>query len=96
MLTHLKYRARCSWTPNFPLWIYLYTLQRDSCLHIVKIEFQTKIILHGLCRCSLPKVQLLNFEAAPVLDLQVTQTNEDCKVEMLSCKVSFSPLDNIV
>ncbi|KAF3946406.1 hypothetical protein CMV_027322 [Castanea mollissima] len=41
-------------------------------------------------RCFLPKVQLLNFEAAPVLDLRVTPTNEDCTVEMLSCKVSFS------
>ncbi|KAJ8763833.1 hypothetical protein K2173_003615 [Erythroxylum novogranatense] len=37
-------------------------------------------------RCFLPKLQLLNFEAAPVLDLRVTPTEEDCTVEMLSCK----------
>lgn len=44
-------------------------------------------------RCYLPKLQLLNFEAAPVMDLRVTPTEEDCTVEMLSCKVSlFCPL----
>ncbi|XP_050265846.1 uncharacterized protein LOC126709592 isoform X2 [Quercus robur] len=43
-------------------------------------------------RCFLPKVQLLNFEAAPVLDLRVTPTNEDCTVEMLSCKFEGSEI----
>ncbi|XP_059459603.1 uncharacterized protein LOC132189098 isoform X2 [Corylus avellana] len=43
-------------------------------------------------RCSLPKLKLLNFEAAPVLDLRVTQTNEDCTVEMLSCKFEGSEI----
>nr|XP_023907594.1 uncharacterized protein LOC112019284 isoform X2 [Quercus suber] len=43
-------------------------------------------------RCFLPKVQLLNFEAAPVLDLRVTPTNEDCTVEMLSCKFQGSEI----
>ncbi|CAK7346952.1 unnamed protein product [Dovyalis caffra] len=38
-------------------------------------------------RCILPKVELLNFEAAPVLDLRVTPSDEDCTVEMISCKV---------
>ncbi|KAG4382660.1 hypothetical protein GLYMA_14G132000v4 [Glycine max] len=38
-------------------------------------------------RCELPKLQFLNFEAAPLLDLRVTSTDEDCLVEMLSCKV---------
>ncbi|KAK6927749.1 hypothetical protein RJ641_006340, partial [Dillenia turbinata] len=42
--------------------------------------------------CILPQVQLLQFEVAPVLDLKVTPTREDCMVEMLSCKVSFLPL----
>ncbi|XP_043713988.1 uncharacterized protein LOC122662423 isoform X2 [Telopea speciosissima] len=41
-------------------------------------------------RCSLPKIQLLKFEVAPVLDLRVTATNEDCTVEMLSCKFQGS------
>ncbi|XP_034211663.1 uncharacterized protein LOC117624474 isoform X3 [Prunus dulcis] len=41
-------------------------------------------------RCTLPKLQLLNFEAAPVLDLRVTPTNEDCIVEMLSCRFEGS------
>ncbi|CAL5434740.1 unnamed protein product [Camellia sinensis] len=40
----------------------------------------------NLYRCTLPRVQLLNFEVAPVLDLRVTTTDEDCTVEMLSCK----------
>lgn len=43
-------------------------------------------------RCFLPKVRLLNFEAAPVLDLRVTPTKEDCKVEMLSCKFEGSKI----
>eukprot|EP00257_Ricinus_communis_P017053 XP_015575395.1 uncharacterized protein LOC8277769 isoform X2 [Ricinus communis] len=43
-------------------------------------------------RCFLPKVQLLNFEAAPVLDLRVTPTEEDCTVEMLSCKFQGSEI----
>ncbi|XP_043810210.1 uncharacterized protein LOC110608464 isoform X2 [Manihot esculenta] len=43
-------------------------------------------------RCYLPKLQLLNFEAAPVMDLRVTPTEEDCTVEMLSCKFEGSEL----
>ncbi|CAN1262044.1 hypothetical protein LINPERPRIM_LOCUS11130 [Linum perenne] len=41
-------------------------------------------------RCLLPKIKLLNFEAAPVLDLRVTPTHEDCTIEMLSCKLQGS------
>eukprot|EP00256_Glycine_max_P057614 XP_014625483.1 uncharacterized protein LOC100813897 isoform X4 [Glycine max] len=41
-------------------------------------------------RCELPKLQFLNFEAAPLLDLRVTSTDEDCLVEMLSCKFEGS------
>uniref|UniRef100_A0A5B6YLD1 DUF1997 family protein n=1 Tax=Davidia involucrata TaxID=16924 RepID=A0A5B6YLD1_DAVIN len=41
-------------------------------------------------RCTLPRIQLMNFEAAPVLDLRVTPTTEDCTVEMLSCKFEGS------
>ncbi|XP_020204932.1 uncharacterized protein LOC109790220 isoform X2 [Cajanus cajan] len=41
-------------------------------------------------RCELPKLQFLNFEAAPSLDLRVTSTDEDCLVEMLSCKFEGS------
>ncbi|KAJ6412646.1 hypothetical protein OIU85_018087 [Salix viminalis] len=43
-------------------------------------------------RCILPKVELLNFEAAPVLDLRVTPADEDCTVEMISCKFQGSEL----
>lgn len=39
-------------------------------------------------RCTLHRIQLLKFDAVPVVDLRVTPTSEDCKVEMLSCKVS--------
>ncbi|KAE9586476.1 hypothetical protein Lalb_Chr24g0402391 [Lupinus albus] len=43
-------------------------------------------------KCALPKVQFLNFEAAPLMDLRVTATDEDCLVEMLSCKFKGSEL----
>ncbi|KAI9192317.1 hypothetical protein LWI28_021109 [Acer negundo] len=43
-------------------------------------------------RCTLPKVQLFNFEAAPVIDLRVTPTNQDCIVELLSCKFEGSDI----
>lgn len=44
----------------------------------------------NLYRCVLPQIQLLSFRVAPVLDLQVTPTSEDCVVEMLSCKFQGS------
>nr|CCH47217.1 hypothetical protein [Lupinus angustifolius] len=43
-------------------------------------------------KCALPKLQFLNFEAAPWMDLRVTSTDEDCLVEMLSCKFEGSEL----
>nr|XP_027123952.1 uncharacterized protein LOC113740598 [Coffea arabica] len=42
--------------------------------------------------CILPQIQLLNFEVAPVLDLLVRSTEEDCIVELLSCKFEGSEL----
>ncbi|KAI3728176.1 hypothetical protein L6452_16808 [Arctium lappa] len=41
-------------------------------------------------RCTLPQLNLLNFEVSPVIDLRVTPTNEDCMVELLSCKFEGS------
>ncbi|KFK29693.1 hypothetical protein AALP_AA7G166500 [Arabis alpina] len=41
-------------------------------------------------RCTLPKVQLMSFEVSPVLVLRVTPTQEDCTVELLSCKLEGS------
>ncbi|GAB4854080.1 hypothetical protein Ancab_022662 [Ancistrocladus abbreviatus] len=43
-------------------------------------------------RCRLPVIQLLNFEVAPVLDLQVKRTSEECTVELLSCKFEGSDI----
>ncbi|KAL1830543.1 hypothetical protein ACET3Z_000194 [Daucus carota] len=43
-------------------------------------------------RCTLPRLQLLNFEVAPELDLQVTPTSKDCLVKMLSCKFEGSEI----
>ncbi|KAJ8773345.1 hypothetical protein K2173_028522 [Erythroxylum novogranatense] len=40
-------------------------------------------------RCIMPKLQLLNFETVPVLELRVTPTSEDCIVEMLSCQFRY-------
>ncbi|XP_044463779.1 uncharacterized protein LOC123194574 isoform X2 [Mangifera indica] len=42
-------------------------------------------------RCTLPKVELLNFEVSPVMDLQVIPTDEDCTVRLLSCKIYTQP-----
>ncbi|XP_047970864.1 uncharacterized protein LOC125214049 [Salvia hispanica] len=44
----------------------------------------------NLYRCVLPQIQLLSFRVAPVLELQVTPSSEDCVVEMLSCKFEGS------
>ncbi|KAF5191792.1 putative DUF1997 family protein [Thalictrum thalictroides] len=41
-------------------------------------------------RCILPKIKLLKFEVAPMVELRVTPTSEDCTVEMLSCKFEGS------
>lgn len=41
-------------------------------------------------RCTLHRIQLLKFDAVPVVDLQVTSTSEDCTVEMLSCRFEGS------
>ncbi|KAL3645836.1 hypothetical protein CASFOL_011016 [Castilleja foliolosa] len=41
-------------------------------------------------RCTIPQVKLLGFAVAPILDLLVTSTTEDCVVEMLSCKFEGS------
>lgn len=38
-------------------------------------------------RCYLPKVTLLNFEVAPVVDLFVAASDVDCRVEMRQCTV---------
>ncbi|CAL5206396.1 unnamed protein product [Lathyrus oleraceus] len=43
-------------------------------------------------RCELPKLRLLNFEASPFIDLRVTSTDEDCLVEMISCKFEGSEI----
>ncbi|KVH88874.1 Protein of unknown function DUF1997 [Cynara cardunculus var. scolymus] len=41
-------------------------------------------------RCTLPQLNFLKFEVSPVIDLRVTPTNEDCMVELLSCKFEGS------
>lgn len=38
-------------------------------------------------RCYLPKVVLLNFEVAPIVDLFVAASDKDCRVEMRQCMV---------
>jgi hypothetical protein len=38
-------------------------------------------------RCYLPKVTLLNFEVAPIVDLFVAASDVDCRVEMRQCMV---------
>ncbi|RWR91570.1 putative methyltransferase-like protein 15 isoform X1 [Cinnamomum micranthum f. kanehirae] len=41
-------------------------------------------------RCTLPNFQFFKFKLAPVMDLRVTPTSEDCTVELLSCKFEGS------
>lgn len=41
-------------------------------------------------RCTLPKLEILNFEVAPVVDLSVVANEQECIVEMLSCKFEGS------
>eukprot|EP00250_Pteridium_aquilinum_P012288 c20628_g1_i1 orf=130-972(+) len=41
-------------------------------------------------RCTLPKLEILNFEVAPVVDLSVIANEQECVVEMLSCKFQGS------
>ncbi|CAO2817967.1 unnamed protein product [Amaranthus hypochondriacus] len=43
-------------------------------------------------RCKLPPIQFLNFEVAPVLDLEVSPATECCTVELLSCKFEGSEI----
>ena len=45
------------------------------------------LLIRTHCMCTLPNLNSLNFEVSPVFDLRVTPTNEDCMVELLSCKV---------
>ena len=37
----------------------------------------------------LPKMEILDFEVAPIVDLYVSSNQQECVVEMLSCKVSI-------
>lgn len=43
-------------------------------------------------RCRIPAIHFLNFDVAPVIDLLVNPTTEDCSVEMLSCKFEGSDI----
>jgi len=44
----------------------------------------------GAFRCTLHPMGFLGFHVAPVLDLRVTPTRDDCTVEMLSCRFEGS------
>ncbi|KAI5078611.1 hypothetical protein GOP47_0006282 [Adiantum capillus-veneris] len=44
----------------------------------------------NIFRCTLPKLEILNFEVAPVVDLSVVANEQECVVEMLSCKFQGS------
>lgn len=63
----------------------------DSILNTRALQ-SVQFLDSNMYRCVLPQIQLLNFEVAPVLDLQVTPTAENCVVEMLSCKFEGSEL----
>lgn len=44
----------------------------------------------GTFRCTLHPMGFLGFQVAPVLDLRVNPTRDDCTVEMLSCRFEGS------
>uniref|UniRef100_A0ACD6AI29 Uncharacterized protein n=1 Tax=Avena sativa TaxID=4498 RepID=A0ACD6AI29_AVESA len=44
----------------------------------------------GTFRCTLHPMGFLGFQVAPVLDLRVAPTHDDCTVEMLSCRFEGS------
>lgn len=44
----------------------------------------------GTFRCTLHPMGFLGFQVAPVLDLRVNPTSDDCTVEMLSCRFEGS------
>uniref|UniRef100_A0ACD5Y2L1 Uncharacterized protein n=1 Tax=Avena sativa TaxID=4498 RepID=A0ACD5Y2L1_AVESA len=44
----------------------------------------------GMFRCTLHPMGFLGFQVAPVLDLRVAPTRDDCTVEMLSCRFEGS------
>ncbi|KAL3686966.1 hypothetical protein R1sor_013275 [Riccia sorocarpa] len=44
----------------------------------------------NIFRCYLPKIEFLNFEVAPVIDLLVAASEDNCQVELLSCKFEGS------
>ncbi|BBN07246.1 hypothetical protein MPTK1_4g02240 [Marchantia polymorpha subsp. ruderalis] len=43
-------------------------------------------------RCYLPKIDFLSFEVAPVIDLLVAANEDNCQVELLSCKFEGSDI----
>ncbi|CAM0912014.1 unnamed protein product [Alopecurus aequalis] len=45
---------------------------------------------NGTFRCTLHPMGFLGFQVAPVLDLRVNPTRDDCTVEMLSCRFEGS------
>uniref|UniRef100_A0ACD5ZV29 Uncharacterized protein n=1 Tax=Avena sativa TaxID=4498 RepID=A0ACD5ZV29_AVESA len=44
----------------------------------------------GTFRCTLHPMGFLGFQVAPVLDLRIAPTRDDCTVEMLSCRFEGS------
>ncbi|KAL9226936.1 hypothetical protein vseg_002692 [Gypsophila vaccaria] len=63
----------------------------EAMLNVNALEYYVPLDANTY-RCRLPPIQLLNFEVAPVLDLQVNPTRENCTVELLSCKFEGSDI----
>jgi hypothetical protein len=51
------------------------------------VEAESESGQAGTFRCTLHPMGFLGFQVAPVLDLRVAPTSDDCTVEMLSCRV---------
>ncbi|KAL2926629.1 DNA repair protein RAD16 [Bienertia sinuspersici] len=63
----------------------------ESILNVNALESYV-LIDANIYRCKVPPIQLLNFEVAPVLDLEVSPDRECCTVELLSCKFEGSEI----
>ncbi|KAH7299014.1 hypothetical protein KP509_25G069500 [Ceratopteris richardii] len=63
----------------------------ESVLNINALQ-NHEYIGSNIFRCTLPKLEILSFEVAPIVDLSVIATEQECIVEMLSCKFQGSDL----
>eukprot|EP00249_Psilotum_nudum_P009148 c21738_g1_i2 orf=657-1505(-) len=63
----------------------------ESMLNIKELQ-NYECLGDSVFRCTLPKVEFFKFEVVPVVDISVVANENECLVEMLSCKLKGSAL----